>query len=196
MSTAPRGALASASRGNPLRHWYAPLVMADKPGLTKSARDRSAEPLSSPALLPLLSAFVAVVDAGGYTAAARRTGLDKTLLSRRVRALEEALERRLLNRTTRQLHVTEAGQALYDRASSPLGDVVDALARVAASDRVRGLVRVATAPSLSAEVFGPVLAGLTKSHPDLQLEVRATETLVNLVEQGFDLAIRMGRMPD
>lgn len=159
-------------------------------------RRPAADALASPALLPLVAAFVAVVDAGSYTAAARRTGLDKTLLSRRIRALEEALERRLLNRTTRTIHVTEAGRALYDRATGPLSDVFDAIGHVAASDRIRGKVRVATAPALSEEVWGPVLAELAREHPELEVEVRATETLVNMVEQGFDLAIRMGRLPD
>ena len=168
--------------------------MARRPTKPCSAPPR--ETLSSPGLLPLVAAFVAVVDAGGFTAAARRTGLDKTLISRRVRALEEALERQLVNRTTRQIHITEAGRALYDRVSGPLGDVFGALEHSAKSDRIRGTVRVATAPALAAEIWGPILAKLAQNHPELQVEVRATETLVNLVEQGFDLAVRMGRLPD
>lgn len=63
-------------------------------------------------LLPKLAAFLAVVDAGSFTAAARHTGSDKTVLSRRVKGLEEALGARLLNRTTRTVHVTEAGRRL------------------------------------------------------------------------------------
>lgn len=150
----------------------------------------------SPNMLPQLAAFVSVVSAGGFTAASRRSGVDKTLLSRRVRALEAALQVQLLHRTTRRLHVTEAGRALFDRVSAPLDDVADGLARANRSDRVAGVVRVATLPALGACLWGPVLDELMQDHPELRVEIRATETMVNLVEQGFDLAIRVGSMPD
>lgn len=167
------------------------------PSLKRMARDGDdVEVAASPTLLPQLAAFVAVVSAGSFTAAARRSGIDKTLLSRRVRALEEALQVRLLNRTTRRLHVTQAGQALYDRVSEPLSQVADGLARATRSDMVAGQVRVATFPALGKSLWGPVLNELLASHPHLSIDVRATETLVNLVEQGFDVAIRAGNMPD
>lgn len=152
--------------------------------------------IASPNILPQLAAFVSVVDAGSFTGAARRTGVDKTLLSRRVQSLEAALQVRLLNRTTRRIHVTEAGKALYERVSAPLGEVAEGLARATRSDVVRGLVRVATVPSLGPCLWGPVLQELMADHPELQVEIRGTETMVNLVEQGFDLAVRVGSMPD
>ncbi|MDH5671050.1 MAG: LysR family transcriptional regulator [Myxococcales bacterium] len=156
----------------------------------------SVDPLASPSHLPLLAAFVAVVDSGSFTAAARRTGVDKALLSRRVRALEQALELRLLNRTTRTIYVTDVGRALYDRSAPPRAEVFSALEQAAASDKIGGTVPVATAPALSEEVWGPVLVELAWKYPQLEVEPRATETLVSLVEQGFDVAIRMGRLPD
>lgn len=152
--------------------------------------------IASPNLLPQLAAFVAVVEAGSFTGAARRTGVDKTLLSRRVQSLEAALQVRLLNRTTRRIHVTEAGKALFDRVRSPLGEVADGLVRAMRGDQARGLIRVGTVPSLGPSLWGPVLEELMHTHPDLEVEIRATETMVNLVEAGYDLAIRMGSLPD
>ncbi|TPV93529.1 MAG: LysR family transcriptional regulator [Myxococcales bacterium FL481] len=162
--------------------------------MTRDASETDA--LAFPALLPQLAAFVAVVSAGSFTAAARRAGIDKTLLSRRVRSLEAALQVRLLNRTTRRLHVTQAGQALYERVSQPLSEVADGLARAARDDTVEGQVRVATFPALGQSLWGPALRELLDAHPLLALDVRATETLVNLVEQGFDVGIRAGKLPD
>jgi len=147
-------------------------------------------------LLPNLAAFLAVVEAGSFTKAAQRAGVDKTLLSRRVKALEAALEVRLLNRTTRSLHVTEAGRTLAEAAAEPLQESIHALQLAAAPDSIQGTVRVASIPETSAEIWGPVLVELARTHPELHIDMSASEVMVRLIEGGFDLAIRVGRMPD
>lgn len=147
-------------------------------------------------LLPHLSAFVAVVEAGSFTGAAKRAGVDKTLLSRRVRALEDALEVRLLHRTTRSLHVTDAGQALVDAAAGPLHDALQALQIAAAPGQVTGRVRIATITHIDEAVWAPVIGEVLRSHPGIELDIDARETLVNVVGGGFDLAIRTGNLPD
>lgn len=146
--------------------------------------------------LPLLSAFVAVVAAGSYTRAAARSGVDKSLLSRRVKALEASLGVRLLHRTTRSLSPTDAGRLLYDRVAGRLGEVQVALAEAAEPGPVAGRVKVASVPLLAHSLLVPALATLRRDHPDLLVDLRCTETMVNLVEGGFDLAIRAGNLRD
>lgn len=147
-------------------------------------------------MLSQLASFVAVVDAGSFTAAARHTGSDKTVLSRRVTALEEALGVRLLNRTTRSLHVTEAGRRLVDEARDPITDALAALVRTSAPEHLEGAVRVASAQSLAQSIWIPVLAELRDAHPRLRVELSTKESFVPLVEQGYELGVRLGRMPD
>lgn len=147
-------------------------------------------------LLPQLAAFLAVVDAGSFSAAARRTHSDKSVLSRRVRALEDALGVRLLNRTTRSIDVTAAGRRLVDNAADPISDALAALVRTGAPDHLEGTVRVASAQSLAQSVLVPVLASLREAHPRLRVELGATESMTPLVDQGYELGIRVGRMPD
>jgi DNA-binding transcriptional LysR family regulator len=147
-------------------------------------------------MLPQLASFVAVVDAGSFTAAARQTSSDKTVLSRRVTALEQALGVRLLNRTTRSLHVTDAGRRLVDEARHPVQDALAALVRMSAPDHLEGVVKVASAQSLGQSIWVPVLAQLREAHPRLRVELSTSETFSPLVEQGYELGVRVGRMPD
>jgi len=147
-------------------------------------------------MLPQLAAFLAVVEAGSFTAAARRTGTDKSLLSRRVKALERALGVRLLNRTTRSLDVTPAGKRLAEEARDPVADALAALGRTRSPDNLEGTVRVASAQSLAQAVWVPVLAALRRDHPNLRVELSAVERLMPLVDEGYELGVRVGRMPD
>lgn len=147
-------------------------------------------------LLPQLASFLAVIDAGSFTAAARQLGSDKTVLSRRVTALEEALGIRLLNRTTRALHVTDAGRRLADDAREPVASALAALMRTQASDQVEGTVRVASAQALAQAVWVPVLARLRTAHPALRVVLKTNESFSPLVEEGYDMAVRVGRMPN
>ncbi len=147
-------------------------------------------------MLPRLAAFLEVVQAGSFTAAARRTSSDKSVLSRRVKALEEELGVRLLNRTTRSLHVTAAGQRLVDEAGGPVADALAALANTGTPDRLEGTIRIASAQSLAQSVLVPALAVLRAAHPRLRVELGTQERMTPLVEHGYDLGVRVGRMPD
>ncbi len=146
--------------------------------------------------LPHLAAFLAVVEAGSFTAAGRRAGVDKTQLSRRVSALEDGLQVRLLNRTTRRMHLTEAGRALLDASTSPVLEVLQALQLAASPDHVQGTVRVASIPETAVEIWAPVVKDLARSHPAIHLDITAGETMVSVVDSGVDLAVRIGHMPD
>jgi len=147
-------------------------------------------------LLPQLTAFLAVVDAGSFTGAARVMASDKSVLSRRVKALEERLGVRLLNRTTRAIHITAAGQRLVDDARAPMAAVLAALARTRGEDQLEGTVRISSAQSLAQAVLVPVLAELRSRHPQLRVELSAREVFTPMVEEGVELAVRVGRMPD
>ncbi len=149
-----------------------------------------------PSTLSRLAAFVAVVDAGSFTGAAKRTGVDKTLLSRRVRALEKTLATRLLNRTTRSVQPTEAGARLFEQSRAPLETLSEALARAAADELVAGRVRVASVSSLARPLWIPVLRELRAEHPELSIELLASDNFVNLVDERIDLAVRTGNLPD
>lgn len=151
--------------------------------------------IQSANLVPALAAFVAVVNAGSFTRAARLTGSDKTVMSRKVRRLEDALEVRLLHRTTRSMQVTEAGRLLLDKLVGPLGEVLIGLAEAANPETVAGEVRVATLAALS-EVWGTVAAKLRAQHPELSLTLQTSDAVASLVDEGFDLAIRGGHLPD
>jgi DNA-binding transcriptional LysR family regulator len=141
-----------------------------------------------------VTAFVAVVEAGSFTRAARVVGVDKTLLSRRVKGLEEAIQTRLLQRTTRRVSVTNEGRALYERIAPHLTGLLRAIPQVRV-EAPEGLVRAASLPVLAEDLWVPVIAALAQSHPKLRVELRASENLVNLVEGGFDLAVRSGNLP-
>ena len=147
-------------------------------------------------LLPQLASFVAVVDAGSFTAAARQTNSDKTVLSRRVTALEEALGVRLLNRTTRSLQLTDAGRRLLEEAREPVTDALTALMRTSGPEHLEGTLRVASVQSLAQAIWIPVLLRLRTAQPRLRVELGTREAIVPLVEQGYELGIRVGRMPD
>ena len=151
---------------------------------------------SDPRVLPLVHAFASVVAAGSFTKASRRTGVDKSLLSRRVQALEAALEVQLLVRTTRKLRVTDEGTALYASVSTQLDEVAAALGEASAGDKLRGRLVVATSPPLARQVVVPVVRRMRADHPHVLVDVRATESFVSLVDEGIDIALRMGRLKD
>ncbi len=147
-------------------------------------------------LLPNLSSFVAAVEAGSYTAAARRLGVDKTLISRRVFALEKALGVRLLQRSTRQMAPTEIGQRLFSQVASPISDVLTALLQAGIAQPLAGIVKVATISAFSEEIWVPVIEKLLVTHPELRIEVSTSDNFVDLIDGGFDFALRTGNMPD
>jgi len=142
-----------------------------------------------------VATFVQVVRSGSFTAAAKELGIQKSSASRKVSALEEALGARLLQRTTRALRLTDEGRIFFEhcaRALAELDEGEQALGGMRAAPC--GLLRV-TAP-LSFGFLGPIVAEYLLRWPEVEVELVCTDRVVDLVEEGFDVAIRAGRLPD
>jgi len=148
-------------------------------------------------VLDSMRAFTAVVDCGSFTKAGDRLAMSKTLTSKKVLALESHLGTRLLNRTTRSLSLTEAGRLFYDRCQQILEDVDDLEALMQNQmAEPRGQL-MASAPTTFGEMFiAPLLPVFTERFPHIQIDLNLTDRHVDLVEEGFDLAIRVADLPD
>ncbi|WP_271898217.1 LysR family transcriptional regulator [Candidatus Phyllobacterium onerii] len=147
--------------------------------------------------LTRMRAFIDVVEAEGFSAAARKIGRSKALLSKYVRELEDELGALLLNRTTRQFSLTEAGHTYYQRASEILREVesLQETVRESSSD-IRGRIKISASRSFADADIGQCLIDFCAEQPDIILDVRLDDRFVDLVEEGFDLAIRITRMQD
>ncbi len=140
-----------------------------------------------------LRVFAQVVESGGFSRAAERLGLSTTAVSRQVAELEAHLRTRLLNRTTRRLSLTESGQALYGRAVQLLQDLEEAEQEATqAAITPRGTIRLTTSVTFGARHVAPAIAGFLARHPDVKFDVQLSDRMVDLIEEGFDLAIRIG----
>jgi DNA-binding transcriptional LysR family regulator len=146
--------------------------------------------------LTSLTAFVRVVDAGGFSAAGRKLNMSTTMVSNHVQALEERLGARLLNRTTRKVSLTEVGRAYYDRATQILADIeqADDIAG-ALQSTPRGTLRIYTATHIVPFV-APVVAEFLKSYPDVKVDLNMGERIIDIIDEGFDVAIRLTPPPD
>ncbi|UVO36220.1 LysR family transcriptional regulator [Bradyrhizobium arachidis] len=146
--------------------------------------------------LTSLTAFVRVVDTGGFSAAARKLGMSTTMVSNHIQALEERLGARLLNRTTRKVSVTEIGKAYYDRCVQILSDIEQADDIAGALQSVpRGTLRIHSATHMVPFVAG-VVAKLLSTYPEVKVDLRMGEANVDLIEEGYDVALRMTPPPD
>lgn len=147
--------------------------------------------------LTRIRAFIDVVEAEGFSAAARKTGRSKALLSKYVRELEDELGALLLNRTTRQFSMTEAGHTYYRSATEILKEI-DSLADLVRENNtdLKGKLKVTVPRTFIDAEVGQSLIDFAKGHPDLSLEIVAEDRFVDLVEEGFDLAIRITRLDD
>lgn len=147
--------------------------------------------------LTRIRAFIDVVEAEGFSAAARKTGRSKALLSKYVRELEDDLGALLLNRTTRQFSLTEAGHTYYRTASDILKEI-DNLADLVRENNadLKGRLRISVPRSFVDADVGQSLIDFAKEHPDLSLDILAEDRFVDLIEEGFDLAIRVTRLED
>lgn len=143
-----------------------------------------------------IAVFAQVVEAGSFTAAATALGLRKSSVSRGVAALEAELGIRLLQRTTRRLSLTDAGRAYYERTRDALAGLHEASQEAAAlGAEPRGTVRV-TAPVELAPELARLAAAFLAGHPQVRVEVSLTARYVDLVKEGFDLAVRAGVLAD
>lgn len=136
--------------------------------------------------------FAEVVDRGGFSAAARVLGLPKSKLSRRVAELEERLGVRLLQRTTRKLSLTEAGE-LYHRHCVAMREAAEAATEAIAEVQTepRGTVRISCPVSLAQGVVGALLPLFMARHPQVRLEMQVTNRSVDLIQEGVDVALRV-----
>jgi DNA-binding transcriptional LysR family regulator len=146
--------------------------------------------------LTSLMVFGRVVENGGFSAAARRLSMSVTMVSNHIQDLEERLGARLLNRTTRRVHLTEIGQAYYERSRQILADLEDADRMAGAAQATpRGTLRLFTSPYV-VRFLSPVIDEYLAQYPAVSLDLATGQRMVDLVEEGFDLAIRTLPPPD
>lgn len=148
--------------------------------------------------LRALRAFCRVVEAGGFSAAAAELNVSHTVMSKQVRQLEGLLGAQLLNRTTRRLALTEAGQAYYERARRILDDLHDADLAVSRHQAVpRGTLRINAPMAFGTLDMARWLPGFMACYPELKVDLVCNDRFVDLIEEGFDVAVRLARdMPD
>jgi DNA-binding transcriptional LysR family regulator len=152
--------------------------------------------MHEPETLADVAIFVAVIDAGSFTLAATRLNLSKSMVSKCVNRLEAALGSRLIQRTTRRLHLTEAGSALYESSRTALAAIDEARAAVSKlQGEPRGLLKVSASPAFGSIVLPRVVSRLCKAHPDLSIELVLEDRHVDLVHEGIDVALRVTGEP-
>jgi DNA-binding transcriptional LysR family regulator len=144
-----------------------------------------------------MEAFVTIVDQGGFTDAARKLGVSKSAVSKHISALEARLGARLLNRTTRRISPTEIGLAYYDRAKTVLSSASEADEMVSAMQTSpRGELRVSAPVSFGTTHLAPATADFLTMFPDVSVNMVFDDRFVELVAEGFDMAIRIGHLAD
>ncbi|MFC5570685.1 LysR substrate-binding domain-containing protein [Lysobacter yangpyeongensis] len=156
----------------------------------------SQRPRRAPSL-DRLSAFLAVAEAGGFTAAAQRLDINKTVLSQQIARLESELGGALFTRTTRRVELTEAGRLLFDESAPLLQQLESAVAQFGqASTDPSGTLRITAPADYAVNVLGPALAAFQREHPQLQVDLIATHDVLDLVAERIDLAVRFGWLRD
>jgi DNA-binding transcriptional LysR family regulator len=144
-----------------------------------------------------IETFVAVTEAGSFTKAALRTGRSKAGVSRQVKQLEERLGAQLMHRTTRSLSLTDAGATLYERAAAALADLHDAeSAAVDQQMKAQGRLRVSMPVAFGRYIAAGPLLELAEQHPNLEIDLSFSDRFVDIVGEGFDLAVRIGDLAD
>lgn len=144
-----------------------------------------------------LADFTLVARHGGFGKAARATRRPKATLSRRVSDLEAALDLRLFERGQRDLKLTEEGRALFERAGALLTELEETTAAIASgSERVRGRLRISAPLLFSQTAMGRLAADFARRHREVRLEVTTDDRAVDMVEEGYDLVIRVNPAPD
>lgn len=144
-----------------------------------------------------LADFNLVARHGGFGRAARAAGRPKATLSRRVAELESSLDLRLFERGARALKLTQEGRALYERTGALLTELDETAAAIASGgDRPRGRLRISAPLLISQTAMGKIAAGFALKYPDVRLEVTTEDRTVDMVEEGYDLVIRVNPDPD
>jgi DNA-binding transcriptional LysR family regulator len=143
-----------------------------------------------------LRTFVDVADAGGVSSAARRLGVSKSIVSRRLFRLEAELGVQLLARTTRGAALTEAGVTFREHAARVCAEIDTALETIMPAGELRGRLRIAAPLSLGPTHLAPVFAEMARRHPLLHIQASYSDRFVDIVGEGFDCAIRVGYLND
>jgi DNA-binding transcriptional LysR family regulator len=140
-----------------------------------------------------LRVFTQVVETGSFARASERLEVSTSAVSRQVADLETHLQTRLLNRTTRKVSLTESGRAFYERAVQVLADLSEAEQEAwRAAGGARGTIRLTTSTNFGVRHVGPVIAQFMGVHPEVRFDVSLSDRVVDLVEEGFDLGVRIG----
>jgi len=144
-----------------------------------------------------MAVFARVVEANSFTEAARRLGMSKAAVSKQVSKLEERLGARLLNRTTRRLSLTEVGAAFYERCARIVAEAEDAeLAVTRLNATPRGTLKIDVPVNFGMQYLAPLLPPFMLQHPDLRVDMTFNDRFVDLIEEGCDLAVRIGQLAD
>ena len=144
-----------------------------------------------------MAVFARVVEAGSFSRAADALGMSKSAVSKQIARLEDRLGARLLNRTTRQLSLTEAGTAFYSGCQQLVSDAESAEAAVThLAQAPRGTLHVNAPMTFGQQHVAPALPAFMAQHPDLAVDLQLNDRTVDLVDEGFDVAIRIGQLAD
>jgi DNA-binding transcriptional LysR family regulator len=147
--------------------------------------------------LTAMEVFVRIVETGSFSAVARDLGMTQPTVSKQLSALERQLKTRLLNRSTRRLSLTEAGTAYYESCKRIIDNVRDAEANLGIlQTQLSGVLRINTSIGLGQAYVGNLVLKFQKLHPGLSIDLSYTDRFVDLVEEGIDLAIRVGHLND
>src|SRR5262245_45746257 len=144
-----------------------------------------------------MAVFKRTVEAGSFAAAARQFGISPEMAGNHVRALEKHLGVRLLNRSTRRLHLTEAGGGYYERCSRILSEIEEAEAEASSLQITpSGLLRIAGPLTFGVLHLAPAISDYMTRYPSVTIDVALSDRHVNLIDEGFDVAIRVGEPSD
>jgi len=147
--------------------------------------------------LAAMQTFVRVVESGSFSAVARETRSTQSAVSKQVAALERTLGARLLSRTTRALALTEAGQRYFEQARRLVGEIAEAEAAAREGEQqLSGWLRVASSVAYGRLKLLPLVNSFLAAHPAVKIELRLNDGFVDLVEQGIDVAVRIGELAD
>jgi len=144
-----------------------------------------------------MAIFAAVVDSGSFSAAALRFGMAKSAVSKQISILEDHLELRLIHRTTRRLHLTEAGEAFYPGCARLLADAQAAQQAVGRlQEEATGVIKISAPVDLGRQYLAEILVDYAEQNPAVELDVLLDDAYVDLVAEGVDVAIRLGDLDD
>jgi len=144
-----------------------------------------------------MDTFIRVVEAGSISGAADRLGVAKSAVSRRLKELEEHLGVELFHRTTRRMNLTDTGRTYYHQSVRILEDVLEAeLATSQAHGELQGSLKVALPLSFGLMHMGPAINDFLQEHPQIEFDLDFNDREIDLIQEGFDLAIRIAKLPD